>query len=116
MWVFTRYGFFSFVCPSQDDGSVDSKKVAIRARSENHLRRLQGRFSDLAAEKIITTPRGDYPYRIILSKQRWAQIIGELALEVDWTNFRNEVAAHQGADGQSYLEAIHDVWDRMAHI
>jgi len=116
MWIFTRYGFFSFVCPIQYDGSIELEKVAIRARSEDHLRRLQGRFPDLAADKIISTPGGDYPYRIILSKDRWAQIIGELALEVDWTNFRNEVAAHQGPDGQYYLEAIHDVWDRMAHL
>jgi hypothetical protein len=116
MWIFTKYGFFSFVCPSKADGRVDSKKIVIRARSDDHLRRLQGRFPDLAAYKIISTPVGDYPYRMILSKHRWARITRELALEVDWTNFRNEVAAHQGTDGQNYLDAIHDVWDRMAHL
>jgi hypothetical protein len=53
---------------------------------------------------------------MILSKRRWAQIIRELTLEVNWINFRNEAKAHQGTDGQNYLDAIHDVWDRMPHM
>jgi hypothetical protein len=116
MWIFSQYGFFSFVCPRKPDGKIDSKKVVIRARSESHLQDLQSRFPELADRRIITTPDGDYAYRLFVSKRRWALIVREMVQEVDWDNFRKAADAYQGAAGRHYIEAIHDVWDRMAHL
>ena len=116
MWVFTRYGFFSSVGARNPDGGIEQEAVVIRARSQQHMQNLQVRFPDLAAGEIISTPDGDYPYRQILAKDNWAAILRELALEMEWVNFRSDVAAYQGADGQHYLDAIRDVWDRMAHM
>lgn len=99
-----------------NDGRVAPEAVVVRARSSQDPQNLQARFPDLAAGEILSTPTGDYPFRQFLTKWNWAEILRELALEVEWTNFRNEVAAYQGPDGQHYLDAIHDVWDRMAHM
>jgi hypothetical protein len=116
MWLFTRYGFYSIVCARTPDGSTDVETVMVRSRSADHLRRLQERFPALEQKEIVATPGADYPCRMAVAKSAWASILYELTMEMDWTNFRNEVTAYQGATGRHYLEAVHDVWDRMAHL
>lgn len=83
----------------------------IRARVAAHLRKLQKRFPALAGEEIVTLPDRDYRYRLILSKEVWANAVSELAREQDWTNFKNEVARFSGRDG--YECALHEIWRVM---
>src|SRR5208283_5429455 len=99
MWLFTRYGFYSIACARRPDNSIDQTLVMIRARRRAHLKNLQERFQALADVKIVTLPARDYRYRLIVPKELWAGIVAKLAQEQEWSNFKNEVARYQGAEG-----------------
>jgi hypothetical protein len=116
MWVFTRYGFYSIACGSKKDGSLDRQSVMLRARCLAHLRNLQKRFSALAVGNILETPNHDYRYRLVIPKASWTAIIGELAQEQEWSNFKNEAAKYQGKSGRGYVDALHEVWAVMHRL
>jgi len=116
MWLFTRYGFYSIACANKPDGSLDTQTVMVRARRIAHLRSLQKRFPTLAAGEILTWPKRDYRYRLIVPKTSWVAIIGELAQEQEWSNFKNEAAKYQGMPGGDYVRVLHDVWSVMNRL
>jgi hypothetical protein len=116
MWIFTRYGFYSIACASKPDGSLDSQSVMVRARCIDHLRSLQKRVPALAVGNILELPNRDYRYRLIIPKAAWTAIVGELAQEQEWSNFKNEAAKYQGTSGRGYVQALHDVWDVMYRL
>ena len=100
MWIFTRYGFYSIVCASKKDGSLDDQSLMIRARCISHLESLQTRFPKLAVGDILEWPNRDYRYRLIIPKASWTTIIDELAQEQEWSNFKDEAAKYPGTLGQ----------------
>ena len=116
MWIFTRYGFYSIACASKPDGSLDSQSVMVRARCIDHLRSLQKRFPALAVGNILELPNRDYRYRLIIPKASWTAIVGELAQEQEWSNFKNEGAKYQGTSGRGYVDALHEVWGVMNRL
>ena len=116
MWIFTRYGFYSVACGSKPDGSLDGQSVMVRARCIGHLRSMQKRFPGLAVGKILESPDRDYRYRLVISKACWTTIVGELAQEQDWSNFKDETAKFQGTSGRKYVRALHDVWAVMNRL
>jgi hypothetical protein len=116
MWLFTIYGFFSVACASKPDGSLDKDTVMIRARRADHLRNLQKRFPSVAKTKIVTLLDRDYRYRIIVPKKTWVAALTEMAEEQDWSNFKRQVAMHQGNSGADYIRALHDVWEVMNRL
>ena len=116
MWIFTRYGFYSIASASRPDGSVDKQSVMVRARCIAHLRSLQKRFPALAIGEILEWPNRDYRYRLIIPKASWTEIIGQLAQEQEWSNFKNEAAKYQGTSGRGYVRALHDVWAVMHRL
>jgi hypothetical protein len=116
MWIFTRYGFYSIACASKPDGSLDSQSVMVRARCIDHLRSLQKRFPALAVGNILELPNRDYRYRLIIPKASWTAIVGELAQEQVWSNFKNEGAKYQGTSGRGYVDALHEVWGVMNRL
>ena len=116
MWVFTRYGFYSIACASKSDGSLDKQSVMVRARCIAHLQGLQKRFPALAVGKILELPNRDYGYRLILPKSSWVAILGELAQEQEWWNFKNEAAKYQGKSGRGYVDSLHEVWEVMYRL
>ena len=121
MWLFTKYGFFSAVCAREGDGKygrpVDENRIMVRARSKEHLLALIQRFgAHLGESEILDSAGTDYRYRIFVDKDRWSAVIGDLASETDYDNFKSAVATHQGADGREYEMALHDVWSVMHHL
>lgn len=116
MWIFTKYGFYSVACANKPDGSPDTETVMVRARRIVHLRSLQKRFDSLAGGEILTWPNRDYRYRLIVPKASWVVIIGELAQEQEWSNFKNEAAKYQGTSGKEYVRALHGVWSVMNRL
>jgi len=80
------------------------------------LRSLQKRFPALAVGKILELPNRDYRYRLIIPKASWTAIIGELAQEQEWSNFKDEAAKYQGTSGRGYVRALHDVWAVMYRL
>ena len=114
MWLFTRYGFFSVACAYGSDGTIDSQMLMVRGRRAAHLRNLIERFPSLAGIEIVTLQDRDYRYRIFLAKTIWAEIVGELVKEQDWSNFKNEAAEYQdGSDLGATIHALHRVWSVM---
>ena len=121
MWLFTKYGFYSSVCARQGDGHhgqpVDPDRLMIRARVRDHLEGLQRRFPEQLAEIAISeTPDTDYRYRMFVDKAVWTPVLVGLAEEMDYDNFKSEVARHQGAAGANYEHALHDVWSVMYQL
>lgn len=121
MWLFTKYGFFSAVCARQSDGKqnqpVDSERMMIRARVREHLANLIKRFPDeLQNCEILASIGTDYAYRFFVPKAAWSTVATKLAEETDYDNFKAAVGRHQGAGGEGYLEALHDVWEVMHRL
>src|SRR5271156_3766003 len=102
MWIFTRYGFYSIACASAMDGAPDPNTLMVRARRLDHLQKLQARFPEIAQLEIVTIAHRDYRYRLLVPKELWVQIIAELAGEQQWSNFKNEAARYQSAEGSDY--------------
>ena len=88
----------------------------VKARCIAHLRSLQKHFPALAVGKILESPNHDYRYRMVIPKASWIAIIGELAQEQEWSNFKNEAAKYQGKSGRRYVGALHDVWAVMHRL
>jgi len=121
MWLFTRYGFFSVVCARQGDGRhdrpLDRDRLMVRARLRAHLEALRERFANLLADCEICEFVGtDYAYRLFVDKPAWAEVVVGLNNEIDYGNFKSEVARHQGREGRAYEEALHSVWSVMNRI
>ena len=116
MWIFTRYGFYSIACASKPNGSLDSQSVMVRARCIAHLRSLQKRFPSLAVGKILESPNHDYRYRLVIPRASWTTMVGKLAQEQEWSNFKNEATKYQGKSGRGYVAALHEVWGVMHRL
>ena len=117
MWLFTRYGFFSAVCARQGSGGhgqpVDPGRVMVRARVRGHLDALKGRFPELLGGCEVREFAGtDYAFRLFVAKSTWARALAALAEELDYDNFKSEVARHGGA-GAAYERSLHKVWSVM---
>jgi hypothetical protein len=116
MWIFSIHGFYSIASASKPGGSLDRERVMVRARCKDHLRNLQKRFATLAGVEIATMPHRDYRYRLIVPKNVWVKVVSELAEEQEWSNFKNQVAKHQGKAGAPYARALHEVWEIMYRL
>ena len=118
MWLFTKYGFYSAVCARQGDGGhgqpVDPNRIMVRARLRTHLEALKDRFPDLFGDCEIKEFVGtDYAFRIFVNKSVWSQVLVELTGDMDYDNFKSEVARFQGRDGADYEHSLHEVWSVM---
>ena len=116
MWIFSIYGMYSIACARRPDGSLDPETVMVRARRADHLRNLQKRFPAVAGADVVTLPNRDYRYRLIVPKSNWAAVLVEMVSEQKWSNFKDQVAKHQGHAGAVYTRALHDVWETMYHL
>lgn len=121
MWLFTKYGFYSAVCARKGDGShtqpADPERIMVRARVRDHLEALKERFSDVLANcEIKEFPGADYAFRIFIPKSSWSRLLVDLAEEIDYDNFKNEVAHHQGSQGKEYESSLHKVWETMNQL
>ncbi len=113
MWLFTRYGFYSVACAEGKGAERDPGLFMIRARKIAHLKALRKRFPELADCSVTCSEHRDYRYRIFVAKVIWMGVMSELASEQTWSNFKNETARFQGAEGDAYLNALHQVWSVM---
>jgi len=89
MWLLTPDGFYSVV---QKQGESD---LCIRARTLDDLVRLRGSYLPTMSDPI-ETPNGDYPFRSWASHQDFADALRRIALDIDYSNFKDEVGSRQG--------------------
>jgi len=113
MWIFTRYGFFSAVCAKNlSAAGLDTNRLMIRARSSEHLKALKKRFPEqFAGCEIAVSKDTDYPCRLIVDRALWTEIARLLAEEIDYGNFKSEVA--RGKGNEEYEGSLHKVWSVM---
>ena len=121
MWLFTKHGFYSAVCARRGDGKhgqpVDPDRIMVRARIRGHLKALKNRFSDLLGQSEIQEFAGtDYAFRIFVDKPVWSQVLVGLNEEINYGNFKSEVARHQGRAGDAYERSLHEVWSVMNRL
>jgi hypothetical protein len=101
MWLFTETGFLSAV---QKDPS--KPELSVRARDKQSL-------ADLAAKydlKIIQTPLADYPYRVEIPKEQFAQWVANEVNLISYSNFKNQVAVVRDS---KFAKLLGSVWSIM---
>lgn len=101
MWLFTDSGFISAV-QHRDNPDL----LVVRARDRVSLEALA---NPLEAE-ITTNATSDYPYRIIIEKAEVAEWVETQVMNIDYGNFKNEVAATRG---KTFASVLSGVWGRM---
>lgn len=91
MWLFTRFGFFSIV------RKVDGKDLTIRSRTKGDLDRLRNHY--LPTLSPARQHEGtDYPWRAIASDNELTQAMKIIVEDIDYPNFKDEVAFGLGKD------------------
>ena len=70
----------------------------------------------MSALEVLTLPKRDYRYRLIVPKALWAGVVSELVQEQEWSNFKSEAERRQGAPGAESVRALHDVWHLMNRL
>ena len=82
-----------------------------RARLRLHLEGLKERFPDLLGGcEVKESIKTDYAFRIFVDKPIGAQVVAGLTEDLDYDNFKSEVARFQGRDGDDYEHSLHEVW------
>jgi hypothetical protein len=102
MWLFSVEGFVSIVAHRDDP-----KTVLVRGRSRADVEAVARR---LGVKSIVETPQADYPFRVVARRAQIAKLMADLVREIDYPNFKNEVAERQG-DEREHL--YHEVWGVM---
>lgn len=121
MWLFTKYGFFSVVNARKGRGHVteplDPDTLQVRARSRAHLENIIARFDALHGSEIIETPRADYLFRILVPRDVWGDIAGDLVGEITYDDFKGECGRrHESlveSPSDDYIDALHKAWHTM---
>lgn len=90
MWLMTPDGFFSVV---EKPGDRQDGMLTIRTRNRADIKALKRFFPDAQPYKVRFS---DYEWRIRVPKDGWAQAVADMAQEIDYSNFKNEVTRRQG--------------------
>jgi UDP-3-O-acyl-N-acetylglucosamine deacetylase len=101
MWVFTTSGFVSAV---YKDGAIQ-----VRARDRKSLELLV----KATGAEVVATPLADYPYRIAITNEQFAGWITQQALDIDYKNFKSEVADTRG---YGFAKPLNQVWSVMHDV
>jgi hypothetical protein len=101
MWLFTNTGFVSAVSNGQD--------LMVRARDKESLEPL----AEAAKTEIISTPKNDYPYRVIVTHEIFSKWAAHMASGITYKNFKSEVAATRGYD---FAHPLMKVWSAMHQV
>ena len=109
MWLMTPIGFFSIVEKPYDryDGML-----TVRARVEGDLTSLKSRYLPELGE--IQADQGtDYRYRAVAPRESVARALSQLTLDLDYSNFKNEVSRVQGYER---ARVYGRVWTDLYHL
>lgn len=104
MWVFTETGFVSAVRKA-DNPSV----LTVRSRDKKSLEPLAAQ----TGSQIAQSPDADYPYRVFVEQEAFAQWAFEQSMAVDYNNFKDKVAKSRGYE---FASALGNVWVAMLKV
>ena len=99
MWIFTTSGFVSAV--SNPDGTIK-----VRSRDKASLGSLSKRYE----LEIAHTPIADYPYRLEISAENFADWVAGQPKNIDYPNFKSAVAIHRN---RLFAKVLGEVWSVM---
>ena len=100
MWLMTARGFFSIVAHNQRPDTF-----LVRSR---HRKDLESVTEFLGDGEIFADTGSDYPYRRFVSGAQKDTLLAALGSEIDYPNFKSEVARHPGQRGK--VNAYHEIW------
>lgn len=104
MWILTPIGFLSIV-QKPGDGAVGT--LTIRARVRSDLEALKAAvLPELGA--IADSKSNDYRFRGTAPRAAVEAAMAKLTAQLDYSNFKNQVAKVQGSQR---AQLYHDVWD-----
>lgn len=106
MWLMTPVGFFSIV---RKRGETD---LTVRARVRGDLEDLEKEYLP-SLGPIVAGGGTDYPYRAHVDPNALATAIARMVEEIDYSNFKDTVAAGQG------FERAHvygEVWSALRKL
>jgi len=104
MWIITPLGFFSIV---QKPGDVSAGTLTVRARVRSDLEALQAAVLP-GLGKITDSKSTDYRFRATALRGLVEAAMAQLTRQLDYSNFKSQVAKVQGSK-RAHL--YHDVWD-----
>ncbi len=108
MWLITTDGFYSVV--DKTPGGVGDE-LTVRARCAADLDRLRERLPALSETR--TGAGTDYPHRASVPKERFAAAVAAIATDIDYSNFKNEVAVRRG---RRHAHVLADVWHALLQL
>jgi 8-oxo-dGTP pyrophosphatase MutT (NUDIX family) len=108
MWIFTPFGFFSVVQKSGTDF------LTIRARDAGDLDQLrEGHLPELS--QTISNAGTDYPYRATCTHAEFAAAQVKIALSINYSNFKSEVATSQGPARANLYQSTWEILLQLEH-
>lgn len=105
MWLMTKFGFFSVVEKPKDKAAG---LVTIRSRVQDDLNALRSYLPQMSA--VVSNSGTDYAFRAQVSKADFANALSKIAMDVDYSNFKNEVARTQG---KARASCYSEVWNSL---
>lgn len=116
MWLMAKIGFFSIV-----EDATNRANLLVRGRARRDVERflgearaMAGTALDLAATErgVVETPTADYQFRASLPRGLVASVVGGLAVDVEYRNFKGEIGRDDAARAHTY----HKVWEDLLEI
>lgn len=101
MWLFTNTGFVSAVSNGKD--------LLVRARDRESLEPI----AESTQATILTSPKNDYPYRVIVTHEFFAKWVSHMVMTITYKNFKSEVAVTRGYD---FAHPLMKVWSAMHEV
>ena len=112
MWLATDFGFFSIVEKSDD---THENTLTIRARVREDLETLGARYLP-SLGPIGESTSTDYRYRAKASREAFAIALSKIALDLDYSNFKNVVAVRQGKDRAHVYSGVWSVLTKLTSL
>ena len=107
MWIYLKAGFYSVVhkAPCQKD------ELLVRTRSKVDIDKLQKLLKTKYQYdgEVMATPKADYAYRMIVSKDIFASFMMNAVMELDYDNFKNTIPRIDYKRHEAYMRC----WDLM---
>lgn len=109
MWLITPVGFFSIV---QKPSDVAADTLTVRARVRGDLEALRDQFLP-GLGSIEESKTNDYRFRAVAPRSEVAAAMASLVHQLDYQNFKDQVAKVQGPARASLY---HHVWDVLYRL
>jgi len=108
MWLFTEVGFFSVVAIAKQP-----EVLMVRARDPGDLKRFREKYGKKVMSDIAYTPDNDYPARVYVYKDAFAQVMAEVVKDLNYSNFKSHVEKVDGLDREMLYS---QVWYTMTRL